>query len=218
MKATGSDKVVVKQLDVSSFKSVREFAADVVKTENRLDVLVHNAGYAGAFKKFKSVDGIEITFATNHYGPFLLTHLLIDLLKKSGSSRIVVVASGLYCLASVNLDNLNPVDSVPTYLYYSSKAANIMFSTELAKRLEGSDVTVNCLHPGIIDTGIWRNVPFPMTLPMGLINKMFFKTPVEGAKTSIYLATSEDVEGVSGAYYNNCEETPLKEYVTDDVK
>lgn len=136
------------KLDLSSQQSVREFARDFLAKEARLDVLIHNAGYANTFDKAVSVDGIELTMATNHYGPFLLTYLLVDLLKKSAPARVVVVASSFYRLASVNLDNLNPIDSIPWFLYYASKACNIMFTTELAKRLDGTNITVNCLHPG----------------------------------------------------------------------
>lgn len=136
------------KIDLSSFESIREFAKEFLAKEDRLDVLIHNAGYGGSFAKHKSKDDLEITYAINHYGPFLLTHLLIDILKKSAPSRIVIVASDLYNLAKVNLQNLNPTTTWPAYLYYSSKGANIMFSAELSRRLEGTNVTANCLHPG----------------------------------------------------------------------
>ncbi|XP_040167203.1 retinol dehydrogenase 14 isoform X2 [Anopheles arabiensis] len=217
VKETGNQNVTVLKLDLSSQASVREFAAEVLRTERKLDVLVHNAGFAETFRKTQSVDGIEFTMATNHYGPFLLTHLLIDLLKRSAPSRIVVVASELYRFASVNLNNLNPVGSLPAYLYYVSKCANIMFTRELARRLEGTSVTANCLHPGMIDSGIWRNVPFPLTLPMRVI-KSFFKTNVEGAQTSLYLACSEEVQGVSGKYFMDCKEASLSAGISDMEK
>lgn len=136
--------------------------------------------------------------ATNHFGPFLLTHLLIgqfanlvkihqnlrsfsDLLKRSAPSRIVVVASSLYQLTSLNLNNLNPSSSwFPPWIYYPSKYANISFTLELARRLEGSGVTANCLHPGLIDSGIWRNVPVPLNWPLKVIVKCFFKSPEQG--------------------------------------
>lgn len=213
---TGNEKVLVKGLDLSSFKSVRDFATDIIATESRLDVLVNNAGYAESFTSAKSVDDIEMTMATNHYGPFLLTNLLVDLLKKSGPSRIVIVASSLYYLMKTDLKNLNPVSVLPIFLYYASKSANIMFSTELAKQLEGSNVTVNCLHPGLIDTGIWRNVPFPMTIPMALMCKLFFKTPLEGAQTTLYLSVSDEVSGVTGKYFSDCKEAELQSHVTDN--
>ncbi|XP_055626001.1 retinol dehydrogenase 14 isoform X2 [Toxorhynchites rutilus septentrionalis] len=216
-KESGNDAVVVKKLDLSSQASVREFAADVLQSESKLDVLIHNAGFAETFKKTQSVDGIEFTMATNHYGPFLLTHLLIDLLKKSAPSRIVIVASELYRLASIDLNNLNPVNSLPGYLYYVSKAANVMFTRELARRLEGTTVTANCLHPGMIDSGIWRNVPFPLTIPMSLI-KMFFKTNAEGSQTSLYLACSPEVEGISGLYFRDCKQAGLTTGISDMEK
>uniref|UniRef100_A0A336MN15 CSON004153 protein n=1 Tax=Culicoides sonorensis TaxID=179676 RepID=A0A336MN15_CULSO len=218
IKETQNPNVIVKKLDLSSFRSVREFASEINRSEERLDVLLHNAGYANTFKKEVSEDGIEMTMATNHYGPFLLTHLLIDLLKKTDNSRIVIVASYLYKLARLNLNNLNPIGTLPGYLYYVSKNANIMFTRELSKRLEGTGVTANCLHPGLVDTGIWRNVPFPMNLPLKLINYLYFKTPVQGCQTSVFCAVSEELDGVSGCYYEYNRETKLENYVSDEKK
>ena len=219
MKTSGNNNVVLKKLDLSSQQSVRDFAADINKTEKQLHVLVHNAGMALSFFGKQSVDGVELTMATNHYGPFLLTHLLIDLLKKTAPSRIVIVASELYKWSSVNLNNLNPVNVKPAaYLYYVSKFANIYFCRELAKRLEGTGVTANCLHPGMIDSGIWRNVPFPLNYPMKLSTRGFFKTVEQGAETTIFLATSKDVEGVTGKYYSDCKEAELNAAAQDMEK
>ncbi|PNF26748.1 hypothetical protein B7P43_G01618 [Cryptotermes secundus] len=206
VQSTGNQEVVVMKLDLSSLKSVRDFADDINNTVTKLDVLVHNAGTAHMFGSKTTEDGLEMTMATNHFGPFLLTHLLIGLLKRSAPSRIVIVGSELYRLAYLNLNNLNPVDGFPAYLYYVSKYANIVFAQELARRLEGSGVTVNCLHPGMIDSGIWRNVPFPLNLPLKILIKGFFKSPAEGAQTTIYLSVSEDVEGISGKYFIDCKE------------
>lgn len=143
VKDTGNEQIIVMKLDLSSQQSVREFAKEFLAKESRLHVLIHNAGIAGTFTKSVSVDGIELTMATNHYGPFLLTHLLIDILKKSGPSRIVVVASSWYQLAAAYCDNPNPTRVNPWYLYYASKGCNIMFTLELARRLEGTNVTAN---------------------------------------------------------------------------
>lgn len=126
------------------------------------------------------------------------------MLKKTTKSRIVIVASELYRFASLNLNNLNPTTYIPAYLYYVSKYANIVFSLELARRLEGTGVTVNCLHPGMIDSGIWRNVPVPLNWPLKLIAKGFFKNPKQGAQTTIHLAVSEEVASVSGKYFLDC--------------
>jgi len=210
-----NENVVVRKLDLSSLQSVRDFAAEFNKTENRLDVLIHNAGVANTFKKMVTGDGLEATMATNMYGPFLLTHLLIDLMKKSKPSRIVVVASELYRIANVNLDNPNPLGGFPAYLYYVSKYANILFTRELARRIEGTGVTANCLHPGMIDSGIWRNVPFPLNLPMKLVIKGFFKTPEEGAQTTLHLAMSDEVDGLNGKYFSDCREHGLSRGIQD---
>lgn len=219
IKDTGNKNIIVKKLDLSSQKSVREFAADFIKSEPKLHVLIHNAGMALAIRGQKSEDDIELTMATNHYGPFLLTHLLIDLLKRSAPSRIVVVASELYKLASVNVNNLNPINTKPAaYLYYVSKYVNIYFTRELARRLEGTNVTANCLHPGMIDTGIWRNIPFPLNYPMRLITKGFFKTPEQGAQTSIHLAVADELNGKSGLYFMDCKEHQLNAAAQDMEK
>ncbi|XP_048001616.1 retinol dehydrogenase 14 isoform X1 [Leguminivora glycinivorella] len=213
--ATKNSKVEVKKLDLSSFSSIRAFAEDINKNVQKLDVLIHNAGYAETFKRDKSQDDIELTMATNHYGPFLLTHLLIDLLKKSAPSRIIVVASSLYRLATFNLENPNPTSTLPGYLYYASKEANILFTKELSRRLEGTGVTANCLHPGMIDSGIWRSVPAPLSWGLWAINKCFFKTPFQGCQTSVMLAVDEQLEKVTGKYYSDCAESALSESVSD---
>ncbi|KDR17887.1 retinol dehydrogenase 14 [Zootermopsis nevadensis] len=215
IKDTGNEEVIVKKLDLSSLKSVRDFADDINRTVTKVNVLVHNAGLAYMFDPKITEDGLELTMGTNHFGPFLLTHLLIGLLKQSTPSRIVIVASELYRLANLNLNNLNPVSGFPAYLYYVSKYANIVFAQELARRLEGTGVTVNSLHPGMIDSGIWRNVPFPLSLPLKIIIKGFFKSPEEGAQTTIYLSVSESVEGVSGKYFLDCKEYSLSHRAKD---
>uniref|UniRef100_A0A1B6LG81 Retinol dehydrogenase 14 n=1 Tax=Graphocephala atropunctata TaxID=36148 RepID=A0A1B6LG81_9HEMI len=215
VETTKNDKIVVRKLDLSSLSSVRTFADAINRTEQRLDVLIHNAGMANTFSKQRTDDGLEMTMATNQFGPFLLTHLLIDLLKRSSPSRIVVVASSLYRLASINLNNPNPVNTLPAYLYYSSKYANILFTRELARRLEGTGVTANCLHPGLIDSGIWRNVPAPLSWGLNLIVKGFFKSPEQGAQTTIHLAVSEEVAEVTGKYFSDCKEASLSSGVQD---
>jgi retinol dehydrogenase 14 len=142
--ATNNQKLIIKHIDLSSQQSIREFAADIIATEKKIDVLIHNAGLVVVSKNLKSVDGIELTMATNHYGPYLLTHLLIDLLKQSAPSRIVVVASRGHDLCTTSI-NLNPIHTkFPYYIYFKSKLANIFFTQELARRLQGTGVTANC--------------------------------------------------------------------------
>ncbi|XP_013174630.1 PREDICTED: retinol dehydrogenase 11-like [Papilio xuthus] len=212
---TNNKNVIVKKLDLSSFASIRAFAQDINTTEPRLDVLIHNAGYADLLKKRKSADDIELTLATNHYGPFLLTHLLIKLLKKSSPSRIVVVASSLYRLGYFNINNPNPVNDFSGYQYYVSKEANILFTKELSRRLEGTGVTVNCLHPGLIDTGIWNSIPRPLSWFWNLVIKGFFKTPTEGCQTTVMLAVDEDLLKTTGKYFSDCQESSVSNTASD---
>lgn len=131
----------------------------------------------------------------------------------------MVVASELYRLAWLNLERLNPLDSYfPAYLYYVSKYANIVFTLELAKRLENTGVTANCLHPGMVDSGIWRNVPIPLNFLLMIPIKLFFKTPRQGAQTSIYAAVSEDLDGVTGKYLMDCHKTWLSKGAKSTTK
>ncbi|XP_055626000.1 retinol dehydrogenase 14 isoform X1 [Toxorhynchites rutilus septentrionalis] len=211
--------LIIKYVDVSSLKSVREFAKDIIDTEQVIDVLIHNAGVAQGYFNRPTADGLEFTMATNYYGPFLLTHLLIEPLKRSQQGRIVVVSSKLYRYAGVkrDLSNINPLNYFslfPVHLYNLSKFVEIMFTQELARRLEGTRVTANCLHPGVIDTGIWRNIPFPISLLFKPI-QMCFRTPEEGARTTVYLTISPDVEQISGQYFRNCKVTELNQRVQD---
>ncbi|XP_033329224.2 retinol dehydrogenase 12 isoform X2 [Megalopta genalis] len=217
-KETKNSNIVVRKLDLSSLASVREFAEQINRDESRLDVLIHNAGTAEVFRRKVTEDGLEMTMATNHYGPFLLTHLLIDLLKRSKPSRIVVVASALYVLARLNLNNVNPTTSFPGYLYYVSKYANIMFTLELARRLQGTGVTANCLHPGLMSTGIWKNVPPPMSWVVNFLLRTFSKTELQGAQTTIHLTVVPDLADVSGKYYADCRERTLCCGVDDPAK
>lgn len=152
IRESGNENIILHHVNLSSFNSVRELAAVINRTERKIDVLIHNAGYVNFFERAVSDDGIELTMATNHYGPFLLTHLLIDLLKKSAASRIVVVASKTHTLSFMNplkSYHLNPVGfRLPGLLYGNSKYANILMTFEMARRLKDCNVTVNCLHPG----------------------------------------------------------------------
>lgn len=210
VRATGNDKILVKRLDLSSQKSIREFSDQVLKTETCLDVLIHNSGCASTSNKRQSVDGVEMTMATNHFGPFLLTHLLIALLKKS---RVVIVTSAYYKIARVDLKNINPLDSFPMYLYYVSKTANIMFGLELARRLAETPVTVNLVNPGMCSTAIFKKVPFPLNLFV----KHSFKSAKEGAQTTIMCAVSQELEKVTGKYFSDCRETGLMEFVKNSA-
>ncbi|XP_066595965.1 retinol dehydrogenase 14 [Prorops nasuta] len=218
IKETKNPNIIVRQLDLASLQSIRDFAKQINEEESRLDVLIHNAGTAETFTRRVTKDGLEMTMGTNQYGPFLLTHLLIDLLKRSKPSRIVIVASFVYHFATLNLNNPNPVRGFPAYLYFVSKYANIVFSLELARRLEGTGVTANCLHPGFVDTGIWKNVPIPLSWALALIIKGFFKTTKQGAQTTVYAACSDEVANMNGKYFSDCQVASLTRAVSDPAK
>ncbi|XP_040279145.1 retinol dehydrogenase 14 [Bufo bufo] len=214
-----SGEVVVKQLDLSSLKSVRRFCQEVVREEPNLDVLINNAGVFQC-PYTKTEDGFEMQFGVNHLGHFLLTHLLLGLLKSSAPSRVVVVSSKLYKYGEINFDDLNSEKSYGRGSAYSrSKLANILFTRELARRLEGTGVTVNALHPGIVRTNLGRHINIPVLVKplFNVVSWAFFKSPVEGAQTSIYLASSPEVEGVSGKYFGDCKEEELLPKAMDDL-
>jgi NAD(P)-dependent dehydrogenase (short-subunit alcohol dehydrogenase family) len=211
---TGNEQVIVRHVDLSSQQSVRDFAREVLSSEKRLDVLILNAAYAGVFRKAKSVDGIELTMATNHYGSFLLTNLLINLMKKTSQTspcRIVVVSSKLHHVSTMHMrkDDFNPISGpqswFPGQIYHNSKFCNILFTFELAKRLRHYNITANCLHPGLTDSNIWRNYPVPMQILL-VPFKFFLKSPMHGAKNVLYVTLSERLKGISGKYWKNCHE------------
>jgi retinol dehydrogenase 14 len=210
VKQTGNENVVVMKLDLSSQKLIRDFSAEFLKSESRLDVLIHNAGYCGVFRKAKSVDGIELTFATNHYGPFLLTHLLVNLMKKSAPAKIVIVSSKYHHVSTLKPtrpEDLNPLDFwLPGQLYNNSKFANLLFSLELAKKLKRFNITVNALHPGMTNSKIWRNYPPCLQVPLAIF-KFFLLNVSEGCQTTLYVTLSPDLDGVTGRYFRNCRES-----------
>ncbi|KAL2720352.1 retinol dehydrogenase 14 isoform X2 [Vespula squamosa] len=218
IKETNNFNINVRKLDLCSLQSIRKFAEQINKEESKLDVLIHNAGVAQFLRNEVSKDNLEITMQTNHYGPFLLTHLLIDLLKRSYRSRIIVVSSIGYRFASINLNNPNPTNAIlPFYLYFVSKRANVVFTLELARRLEGTGVTANCIHPGIIETNLLQNIPNGFYWFLILVLKPFFITAEQGAQTTIYLAVSEEINGVTGKYFKNCMEASLTKNVKNSV-
>uniref|UniRef100_A0A8C5M4T4 Retinol dehydrogenase 14 n=1 Tax=Leptobrachium leishanense TaxID=445787 RepID=A0A8C5M4T4_9ANUR len=219
LESQGAGEVIIKELDLSSLRSVRRFCQEVVKEEPHLDVLINNAGIFQC-PYMNTEDGFEMQFGVNHLGHFLLTHLLLSLLKSSAPSRIVVVSSKLYKYGEINFDDLNSEKSYSKSFGYSrSKLANILFTRELARRLEGTGVTVNSLHPGIVRTNLGRYINIPILIKplFNVVSWAFFKSPAEGAQTSVYLASSADVEGVSGKYFGDCKEEELLPKAMDDL-
>lgn len=196
------------QADLASLTDVRRLAQEVGESVRRLDVLVNNAGCAN-FLRSVTVDGYERTFAVNHLAPFLLTNLLLDKIKHSAPARIVNVASAAHRHKHIDFDDLMSERRYTTMeVYGRSKLANILFTRSLAKRLAGSGVTANALHPGVVHTGIGQNNWF--TRIIGQVVMRVLGVPVEeGAETSIYLATSAEVAGQSGLYYKKCKATAL---------
>jgi len=204
---SGRDDVDVVVFDLGSIASTRQGAAEILARCDRIDVLVNNAGVVLSSRR-ETEDGLEATFAVNHLGHFVLTELLLDRLKQSAPARIVNVASTAHKGARKGL-NFDDLQSSSAYsgmqVYSKSKLANIYFTTELARRLEGTGVTVNCLHPGTVATGYGRDGDSSGVLAFGLkIIKPFILNAEQGARTSIYLASSPDVAGVTGKYFVKC--------------
>jgi len=215
---TSSRKVVAKLLDVSSLSSVRAFCKEIQKEETRLDILVNNAGVAG-LRKSMTDDGLESQFATNHFGPFLLTNILIGLMKKAGNGRIITVSSVAHTWTkTLDLENLNSEKKwEPKFIYSRAKLCNILFTKELARRLKeaGLNITANAVNPGGVKTAIFRHARKAFKY-MIMVSQFFFKTPAEGAQPSIHLAVSEDVEGVSGFYWTDCKKVETSPLGKDD--
>src|SRR5438105_6180613 len=189
------------QADLSSQQSIRQLVEHFQHHYPHLHVLINNAGASFPGRR-ETVDGLEMTFAVNYLAPFLLTHLLLDVLKASAPARIVNVSSNSHEAGSIKLDNLqsnNPYRSMK--VYGQSKLAVVLFTYELARRLEGTGVTVNCLHPGFVATHFGQRDVGPAFRLLVKVIGSFGTSPQEAAKTSIYLASSPKVEGVTGQYF-----------------
>jgi NAD(P)-dependent dehydrogenase (short-subunit alcohol dehydrogenase family) len=211
---TGNRKLELLSLDLGDLDSVRRCAEAFLGTGEPLHVLINNAGLAGARGMTQS--GFELAFGTNHVGPFLFTALLLDRLRSSAPARIVTVASiAHYNASGIDWDAVRrPTRSFTGMREYSvSKLANVLHARELAGRLEGSGVTTYSLHPGTIASDIWRRVPWPLRPLM----KRRMRTPEQGARTSIYCATSDEVAGDSGRYYDDCRPKEPAASVTDTL-
>lgn len=209
---TSKGTLVVKHLNLEYQSSVKALADDLCQSEEKLDVLVNNAGVMG-LPFALTEDGIERTFATNHLGHFILTNMLLDLLKKSQEARIIMVSSLLYKKGRINLAEMNTEPGyTPKDAYSSSKLANIMFANVLSKKLKGSSVTINSLSPGMVRTGLARNGVFNSwfkSLLFHTVGHILLRTPEHGAETIIYCALDPGLKGVSGKFFRDCEEKEL---------
>jgi NAD(P)-dependent dehydrogenase (short-subunit alcohol dehydrogenase family) len=197
----GSTELLI--ADLSSQAEVRAVAHQILAAHPAIDVLVNNAGVALKHREL-TADTIERTFAVNYLAYFMLANLLLPALRAARRARIVNVASAAHGSAKLDFDNLQGERRYRNYpMYAASKLEDIMFTYALARRLESSGITVNTLHPGVVATEIWRQVPILNTL-----GKLFMISPEKGARTTVYLAASPDVEGVTGKYFDKCE--PVK--------
>ncbi|XP_017778362.1 PREDICTED: retinol dehydrogenase 14-like [Nicrophorus vespilloides] len=217
---TGNDNIIYKWLDLGSLQSTRKFAKDIIKTEPRLDILINNAGVAG-FAEICSDDGILMDMHINHFGSFLLTHLLVDLLKQTPKSRVVFVSSNMAFLHQLKTaedinrpSKFNNKDFKTIINYSNSKLCNIISASGFAKRLTKFGITVNAVHPGSVCTEIYnssRNRLGDCTwifkifhLVCNIITWCFGKNAEEGAQTSLHCAIDKSVEGISGKFFFDC--------------
>lgn len=198
-------RVELQLIDLSSMQSVREASKEILAAYPRIDILVNNAAVVYTRRR-ETVDGYEAMFATNHLGPFLLTNLLLDRIKESSPARIVFVSSDGHKLGRINFDDLHSKKSYGSLKTYGiTKSGNNLTMLELVKRLKGSGVTVNCLHPGAVATELGDGNGW-FARVAGRAIKFFFISSASGAKTPLYLATSPEVEGVTGKYFYRCKE------------
>lgn len=203
---SGNEDVDMLIADLSSMDQVRRVAREFKEKYKRLDVLVNNAG--GINNEYHtSVDGNEMTFAVNYLAPFLLSHELLDILKESAPSRIINVSSGAHTMGKIDFDNLQSEKKYSSFRAYGNAKLMLVMSTyELARRLEGTGVTANVLHPGVVHTNFGRSDGGRVRKAMYKAFSVFAKSPKKGAETSVYLATSPEVNSVSGKYFSNSKE------------
>ena len=202
---TGHRGVEAIVADFGELDQVRRMAAEFRARHGRLHVLVNNAGLV-AFDRRATHDGFESHFAVNHLAPFLLTNLLLETLTAGAPARIVTVSSALHARGRIDFADLQAKRRYGgVSAYANSKLANVLFTTELARRLQGSGVTANCLHPGVVATGLANDNKGLFALGWR-VAKNFMISPEKGARTSVFLAESPEVEGVSGRYFDDCRE------------
>lgn len=202
------------QCDLASLQSIRDFARVFQNRYSQLHLLINNAGIWETKRKL-SQDGIEMNFAVNHLAPFLLTNLLLDLMKSSAPARIINVASEAHRQGKIYFDDIEMEKKYSSLRSYGqSKLANILFTKKLSQQLKGSGVTTNCLHPGVVSTNLFDKMPRILMAAMNL----FMISPEKGANTTLYLATSPEVENLSGGYYSKSKpKKPSQDALRQDV-
>ncbi|CAM9251822.1 unnamed protein product, partial [Lampetra fluviatilis] len=203
---SGSPRVLYRQLDLSSLSSVREFVSRVMSEEERLDILVNNAGVSGLPHQITD-DGLEVTYATNHLGPFLLTNLLLDLLKQGSPSRVVTLSSVQHRQGHLHLPHLTgqqlPQGVARNVDYNNSKLMNVLFTRHLATKLAGTGVSASAVHPGVVNTEVIRHANWLVRVVFKAIGLFFLKSPVEGAIPVLYCCLAEEMSDVSGKYLDS---------------
>nr|XP_046245287.1 dehydrogenase/reductase SDR family member 13-like [Scatophagus argus] len=219
---SGSNQVVFMQLDLGSLKSVRSFAETFLKCESRLDILINNAGI---FLQGQTEDGLGMMFGVNHIGHFLLTNLLLDRLKECEPSRVVNVSSVGHNFGKIDFNFLNTHKALGLgtsftgilQVYFDSKLCNVLFTHELAKRLQGTKVTCYSLHPGAINSELGRNTSGVLQMLLKPMTTFFFKNTVQGAQTTLHCALQEGIEPLSGRYFSNCTVREVYAKAKDDA-
>jgi retinol dehydrogenase 12 len=212
--ATGSDRLQLLSLELGDLGSVRACANAFLQSGAPLHGLINNAGLAG--QRGITASGFELAFGTNHVGTFLLTELLTPRLRESAPARVVNVASiGHFKAKGIDFEAVRQRTKTRTAFpeYCVSKLANVLHAAELSSRLEGSGVTTYALHPGTVATDVWRGVPWPIR-PL-MLRRM--SSPEDGARTTLYCATSPEVAGDTGGYYDSCQRTPPSKLVTPEL-
>jgi retinol dehydrogenase-12 len=204
-------------MDMADLASVRRAGEDFIAMGKPLDVLLNNAGIVNTTRK-ETVDGFEETLAVNHFAPYLLTGIVLPALLKAGEPRIVNVASDAHAFVrSMGFDDMQATKNYKTFREYGrSKLANILFTRSLANRLEGRDITVNCLHPGAVATSLGTQNDGFFTSLLPRLLKPFFRTSEQGAQTSVYLCCSQEVATITGAYFAKCRQLKAKPWAQDD--
>ena len=216
--AAGGSEPRVVMMDMAQLDSVRAAAEEVLALGRPIDVLLNNAGIVNT-QRNETIDGFEETLAVNHYAVFLLTGLLLPALRQANQARIVNVASHAHTFVrDMGFDDMQAQQKYRTFHEYGrSKLANILFTRELARRLEGEGITVNSLHPGAVSTSLGQQNGGLLGKVLPVLLKPFFRSPEKGAETSIYLCVSPEVENISGEYFYNCRPHSCKPWARDDA-
>ncbi len=215
--STGNNNIQYDVADLASQQSIRKAAEQIRSKVDKIDVLLNNAG--GSFQKFQlTEDGLELTIATNHFAYFLLTGLLLDLLKKPDSARIVNVSSHSHYRGKIDFESFTKSKSYFIMkAYEQSKLANVLFTFELADKLKNSNVAANCLHPGMVKTKLGNKAGGYSAVFWTLVSSAFGISVEKGAQTSVYLASSLEMKGVTGKYFAKCKPVKVNPLANDIV-